>query len=548
MINKLKKCNKIYLILVFALFLRIPLLNGSFWMDEAAQALEVVRPLSQQLDIISDFQPPLLHLILHFAQYFSHTEWWLRTVGALIPGLITIYYTYKFAEKLFNKNVAMISSLLLATSSFHIFYSQELRPYSLPTMFALMSMYYFYEIIENKFIEGKAFRTSFKLSIVNLLGLYSSYLFPFFIIGQFSFVFFKDLLSSKKNHGNWKKFIKTFANTGKYLYSQFFSIIFFLPWLPMFFRQLEAGQLVRESIPGWENVVSIPQTKTFPLVIAKFIFGVLNVEPNLLFLAPTVLILGPLFILLFRRLEIYRKGFLTKLFSQNEHNNLLIILFWLTVPLITAWLVSFIVPVVRPKRVLFLLPGAYILVAFLVDSFLNSKYSMFLDFLKIFKVRTDATQINQLQKSLASILLVAVFSVNIFSTVSYYFDQTLQRENWKALYQEISENYPKSNTILVSSFGIRFAPMRWYDVDGYPNILTGSMYVKDISDLSNTLKRVLDYDNVLLFDYLRDLSDPDHKIESELIKFGFKEVGAIDYPNIGFTRIFSKPHALIGVK
>ena len=68
------KFKKINLILVFALLLRIPLLNGSFWMDEAAQALEVIRPLSKQFDIIADFQPPLLHLILHFAQYFSHTE------------------------------------------------------------------------------------------------------------------------------------------------------------------------------------------------------------------------------------------------------------------------------------------------------------------------------------------------------------------------------------------------------------------------------------------------------------------------------------------
>ena len=56
--------KKLILILLLAVMLRIPHLSGSFWLDEAAQALEIVRPLSQQLQIIDDFQPPLLHLIL----------------------------------------------------------------------------------------------------------------------------------------------------------------------------------------------------------------------------------------------------------------------------------------------------------------------------------------------------------------------------------------------------------------------------------------------------------------------------------------------------
>ena len=115
--TKLKKRGlwqkELYLILFLAFILRLPLLNGSFWMDEAAQALEIIRPLSQQLDIVADFQPPLLHLILHFAQYFSHAEWWLRTIGALIPGLVTIFFSYKLAEKLFNKSLCLPSSINL---------------------------------------------------------------------------------------------------------------------------------------------------------------------------------------------------------------------------------------------------------------------------------------------------------------------------------------------------------------------------------------------------------------------------------------------------
>lgn len=126
-------------ILSLAFLLRLPLLNGSFWLDEAAQALESSRPLSQQLELVPDFQPPLLHLIVHFALYFDQSQWWLRLIGALIPGLVTIGITYFIALRLTSARTALMVGFLLATSSLHIFYSQELRPYSLPAMWAVLS-------------------------------------------------------------------------------------------------------------------------------------------------------------------------------------------------------------------------------------------------------------------------------------------------------------------------------------------------------------------------------------------------------------------------
>ena len=122
----------------------------------------------------------------------------------------------------------------------------------------------------------------------------------------------------------------------------------------------------------------------------------------------------------------------------------------------------------------------------------------------------------------------------------------MQRENWKGLYQEVSETYSPASSIFIYSFDNEFAPMKWYNTKNYPSISTGKLSISKVGDLANTLKRVVEYENVLVFDYLRDLSDPDKKIEKELTNFGFKEVGVLDYPNIGFVRIFTKPHLLIG--
>jgi len=90
----------LWVILLVALVLRLPLLTGSFWLDEAAQALESIRPLAQQTDITGDFQPPLFHYLIHFAVQASRAEWWLRLWGSLIPGIITVWATYQLSKKL----------------------------------------------------------------------------------------------------------------------------------------------------------------------------------------------------------------------------------------------------------------------------------------------------------------------------------------------------------------------------------------------------------------------------------------------------------------
>lgn len=504
--------------------LRIPHLSGSFWLDEAAQALEIVRPLSQQLQIIDDFQPPLLHLILHFAQYISRTEEWLRTIGALIPGIITIFYSFKIAKKIFNNNVALISSLLLATSQFHIFYSQELRPYSLSAMIALMSIYYLLEFTSQNAADklttknndaSKIKKSNIPLIITNLLGLYSTYLFPFVIIGQFFYILFLK-----------KDYLK------KYLQATFISLLGFSIWLPTFFKQLNAGQSVRIDLPGWENVVSFSQLKSLPLVLAKFIFGNLNIEANIFFISFSILIIIPLFYLLISKIKnIAKNNKVTgsaKAAALEQNAKLHFLLIWLIVPSLSAWLISFYVPIVSPKRLLFLLPVFYILVAYLSDYYETNK--------------------NITKKRLSKLLVWSLLTVNVISCLNYYFDTKIQRENWRDLDLYISQNYLPSNTIIIYSFTDEFAPMKWYDQSNLPFIQTGKLSIDNVDDLANKLKIVVEYDNVLVFDYLRDLTDPNKKIDNELKKFGLEEAGVIDYPNIGFVRIFSKPHALVGIK
>jgi mannosyltransferase len=493
-------------LIVVGLVLRLPLLNGSFWLDEAAQALESSRPLTEQFSIAYDFQPPLMHLLVHFALYISKSEWWLRTIGALIPGLVSIWASYKIGLKLFNPRIAFWSTLLLATSSFHIFYSQELRPYALPMMFACLSWLVLlnWPKTNTKLPLTKRYPLISAYSgytLLTLLGLYSSYLYPFLILGQAAYVM-----------------IMKREQLVTYLYHAAFWLLGFLPWLPFLFEQLSVSGELRQQLPGWEKVVSIEAVRSVAMVIGKFMFGVLDLRFSLFFASGTLLFLIILtfgFSSLFLPKDFFHQALRKAKGASDQKiiHDLSIAFIWFVVPLATAWLVSLVVPILHPKRVLFLLPAFYLLVVASIENFPH--------------------------KHIKSLFIGILLLINLYSTFSYYSQPRLQRENWRDLHKLVTHLYPEKSMALFA-FPEPFAPWIWYDQQSYPAIATGTLAVRD-ANLDQTLKNCDNYTYVLVFDYLRSLTDPDNQLLASLKERGFQEMDFFDQTNIGFVRIYAQP-------
>ncbi len=508
--KKLKLFSPVVIVLILALGLRLPFLNGSFWLDEAAQALESSRSLSQQFNIIPDFQPPLIHLITHFALYLSQQEWWLRLIAALIPGLVTIWAAYQLGRKLFDHQTGLITSLLLATNSFHVFYSQELRPYSLPAMWATLSWLSLINLTKpfNNSAQKKPPKWTHWLgfALLTLAGLYSSYLYPFLVIAQLAYI----LLTQKISLNNETLKLCLISISG--------AIIGFLPWLPTFIKQLQAGQQLRQTLPGWETVVSLTQLKALPLTIAKFVFGLSNLEANWFYVTASGLValftLG-LFIIIARLIRS----------KQLKLNKFLIPTFWFIIPLITSWLVSFWVPVVRPKRLLFLLPALYLLIASLITTGLKHLAQL---------------KPKSVIRLSAYLLLFILLGLNFYSLSQYYLEPKLQRENWRSLYSEIQTRFPERETITVFSFRQPFAPWRWYNRSQFTSLATGKNNINQVDNLNQQLKPIFDYEFVLVFDYLRDLTDPNDQLPQAIESYGYTQIGTIERPKIGFVRIYVK--------
>lgn len=474
------------LLFFFAVLWMLPLLSGSLWMDEAAQALESIRPWSEQLNIPADFQPPLFHIITHFLLQISTAEAWLRG-SSVMAGAGSVVLTYLIGKKFVSPFMALSAAVLLATHSLHIFFAQELRPYSIACFWAMLSWYCLLQILEQKKVKKNILLwVGYILS--TLAGLYSTYLFPFLFLSQISYVIF-----TQRKH--FPQFLISWICIG----------LGFLPWLPMFVTQFQTSQLLRLKTQGWDQVVSYTQVKTLPLVLGKFLFGVIDLEVNLFFVG-FIMFISSLLVFLFIKNR-------QKIFSQKK--DVYPLLFWFVIPLITAWIVSFWVPIIQPKRVLFLLPPFLLLIVWFIDR----------------------AEISFKQK----MLILGIFvSLNLFGTFQYWTNVVYQREDWRGLIATIDHTFSPANTAVIFGFDEPFSPWRWYSHQPFSTFTTGTATLTTMEEVQGSLEPILQYQIILVFDYLRDLTDPHRYIEQWLEQYDYTQVGALDRPNIGFVRIYQR--------
>jgi len=228
------KYEALLLLILFAgLYLRIDNLGKeSLWMDEAyslmfarESVIDIIKTNISTIECISN--PPLYYIILHFfIQLFGESETALRT-ASVIFGFLSIIMIYKIGELLFNKDVGLIAALILALSKFHIYFSQEVRSYSLQVLLVLLSFYFFINLFKTKNLKN-----SIGLVAANILLIYTHHYGMFIILSQ-NIIFFIIFLFSRPNVN---------LNLKRWLLLQAAIVILFLPWIGVILNILLSGQ------------------------------------------------------------------------------------------------------------------------------------------------------------------------------------------------------------------------------------------------------------------------------------------------------------------
>lgn len=132
-------------ILLLGLGLRLYRMNSkSFWYDESALSVYVAEHQLAELIVPEGFNHPGLFFVFLkiFMAVSSCPETW--RILSVFFGVATIFILFQLSRFLFDSKTGLLASLLLALSSLHLFYSQEIGVYA---MFAFFATWYIFDLL-----------------------------------------------------------------------------------------------------------------------------------------------------------------------------------------------------------------------------------------------------------------------------------------------------------------------------------------------------------------------------------------------------------------
>ncbi len=144
--GELASRHALLLIVALAAILRFATLGSpGYWLDETITVDETHGAFSAIFDGLRTVEGgPPLYLIVAWAwqKVFGGSEIGLRTLSALL-GTATVPAMYAAARELASRRAGLYAAALTATSPLMIWYSQEVRAYSLLLLFSALSLMFF---------------------------------------------------------------------------------------------------------------------------------------------------------------------------------------------------------------------------------------------------------------------------------------------------------------------------------------------------------------------------------------------------------------------
>jgi len=121
------------------------------WWDEGYSVFFATQPLAEMLSLTAqDIHPPLYYAVLHFwTLFFDSARPGVDRLLSVYPGVLAVPLLAILAYALTRRAlVAVFTSVLLAINPLHVYYSQEVRMYSLALVLGLLSTYAMYRWLQ----------------------------------------------------------------------------------------------------------------------------------------------------------------------------------------------------------------------------------------------------------------------------------------------------------------------------------------------------------------------------------------------------------------
>lgn len=200
----------------------------SLWYDETVSAVLASEPPAELIaHTARDIHPPAYYLLLHYWTGLAGDTEFALAFASLIFGILLIPLTYHLGRLLADQSSAAWSALLVACSPFNVWYSQEVRMYTLGAALGLAATVWAWQTLFGR-AAHKSTANRFWLGYVvcATIGLYTLYYFAFLLI-IVNFLFLIRLLVPRIRSSALSALV---AANGLVLLA-------YTPWLPIAWRQ-----------------------------------------------------------------------------------------------------------------------------------------------------------------------------------------------------------------------------------------------------------------------------------------------------------------------
>lgn len=171
-INHIKANYLLYAILALAAFLRFYKADfQSLWVDEIL-TMNDSDPSHTFRQLYNDvlFWEQMPHLYFIMVKIVFSVFGFTSLVGRIFSGVFGVfgvYAIYLLGKAMYDKKAGLIAALFLSVNYFHIFYSQEIRPYGMLFLFTTLSFYRLVFLLKNPSMRNAIYYGIFTGLVIN---------------------------------------------------------------------------------------------------------------------------------------------------------------------------------------------------------------------------------------------------------------------------------------------------------------------------------------------------------------------------------------------
>lgn len=242
-----------------AFFLRVyRLADNNIWWDEGWTIWLSRHDLAWiALRTASDEHPPLHYWLMHVWNLIAgmdptavaptQAQAFIGRFASLFFGVLTVALTFRLGRKIGGNALGLIAAMLLALARFHIWWSQDIKNYTLSGFFALASVWFALEIVGSQAAARgerpnvgtlERFNATawigYVLSIT--LALYSHYLAALILVAENLFVFIILAWEWRRGRPRGEGQPLRVAPTLRWVAAQIAVLFLYAPWLALYLQ------------------------------------------------------------------------------------------------------------------------------------------------------------------------------------------------------------------------------------------------------------------------------------------------------------------------